>query len=134
MRIVRLGWLAPLANYIFPGRCHTAISNLGINSHNFGPQAAVYTAYNALHSIDIVYVRIQYLLILLRNHLGLAVKRCHIVLVGIIWGGKARPLYGVEGWPRNRGFLCTILKGVAIRTRVSVRFRESGRLSGVVVK
>ena len=42
-------------------------------------------------------------------------------------------LYGVEGWPRN-GFLMYYTKGVAIGTEVSVRYKESGRFSGVVVK
>ena len=42
----------------------------------------------------------------------LAVKRGQFVLVSIIWGRKSRPLYGVEGWPRSRGFLCTILRAM----------------------
>ena len=44
--------------------------------------------------------------------LNLVVRRGQIVLVGIIWGRKWWPLYGVEGWPRNRGFLCTILRAM----------------------
>ena len=56
---------------------------------------------------------------LLHNHFSLAVRWGHILLVGIIWGGKARPLYRVEGWPRNRGFLCTIYtKGIATEPRL----------------
>ena len=47
---------------------------------------------------------------LLRKPQNLAAKRGQIVQAGIIWGQKRRPLYGVEGWPRNRGFLCTILR------------------------
>ena len=46
---------------------------------------------------------------------------------------ESRPLYGVEGWPRSRGFLCTILRAMQSGTKVSVRYRRSGRLSGVVV-
>ena len=49
-------------------------------------------------------------------------------------GRKSRPLYGVEGWPRSRGFLCTILRAMQSGTKVSVRYRRSGRLSGVVIK
>ena len=49
-------------------------------------------------------------------------------------GRKSRPLYGIEGWPRSRLFLCTILKAMQSGTKVSVRYRRSGRLSGVVVK
>ena len=61
-----------------------------------------------------------------------AVKRGQFVLASIIWGRKSRR---VEGWPRSRGFLCTIYsKGDAIGTKVSVRYRRSGRLSEVVVK
>ena len=39
-----------------------------------------------------------------------------------------------RGWPRSRGFLCTILRAMQSGTKVSVRYRRSGRLSGVVVK
>ena len=39
---------------------------------------------------------------------------------------------GVERWPRNRGFLSTILSGNAFKTKVSVRHRQGGRKSGVV--
>ena len=56
--------------------------------------------------------------------------RGQFVLVSIIWGRKSRPLYG-EGW---QGFLMYYSKGDAIGTRVSVRYRRSGRLSEVVVK
>ena len=34
----------------------------------------------------------------------------------------------------KQGFLMYCAKGVAIGTEVSVRYRESGRLSGVVIK
>ena len=34
----------------------------------------------------------------------------------------------------KQGFLICYAKGVAIGTEVSVRYKESGRLSGVVVK
>ena len=34
------------------------------------------------------------------------------VLVGIISGRETWPLYGAERWPRNRGFLCTILRAM----------------------
>ena len=34
----------------------------------------------------------------------------------------------------KQGFIMYYTKGVAIGTEVSVRYRESGRLSGVVVK
>ena len=40
----------------------------------------------------------------------------------------------IEGWPPNRGFLCTILNGDAVGTKTSGRYREGGRLSGVAVK
>ena len=36
-------------------------------------------------------------------------------------------------WP-TRGFLSTILYGDAIRTKVSGRYRQGGRSSGVAVK
>ena len=64
----------------------------------------------------------------------LSVKRGSFVLVSISRGRKSLPLYGVEGWPRSRGFLCTILRAMQSETKVSVRYRRSGRLSGVVVK
>ena len=64
----------------------------------------------------------------------LAVARGHIVLMGIIWGQKTWPLYGVEGWPQIRGFLSTILYGDAVGTKVSGRYRQGGRSSGVAVK
>ena len=54
--------------------------------------------------------------------------------MGIIWGPKTWPLYGVEGWPLNRGFLSTILNGDAVGTKVSGRYRQGGRSSGVAVK
>ena len=38
------------------------------------------------------------------------------------------------GVAAKRGFLMYYTKGVAIGTEVSVRYRESGRLSGVVVE
>ena len=44
----------------------------------------------------------------------LAVARGRYVLVGVISGRKTRPLYGVEGWPRNRGFVSTI--SIAMRS------------------
>ena len=44
------------------------------------------------------------------------------------------PLYGVEGWPPTRGFLRTLLYGDAIGTKVSGRYRQGGRPSGVAVK
>ena len=56
------------------------------------------------------------------------------VLVSIIWGHNTWPLYGVEGWPPTRGFLSTILYGDAIGTKVSGRYRQGGRPSGVAVK
>ena len=42
----------------------------------------------------------------------------------------------VRSWgvAAKQGFLMYYTKGVAIGTAVSVRYRESGRLSGVVVK
>ena len=40
----------------------------------------------------------------------------------------------IEGWPQNRGFLSTILNGNAVGTKVSGRYGEGGRLSGVAVK
>ena len=49
-------------------------------------------------------------------------------------GAKTWPLYGVEGWPQIRGFLSTILYGDAVGTKVSGRFRQGGRSSGVAVK
>ena len=50
------------------------------------------------------------------------------------WDLENWPLYGVERWPRNRGFLSIILNGDAVGTKVSGRHRQGGRLSGVVVK
>ena len=38
----------------------------------------------------------------------LAVTRGDFVLMGIIWGRKSWPLYGVERWPQSRGFLSSI--------------------------
>ena len=49
-------------------------------------------------------------------------------------GQKMWPLYGVERWPRNRGFLCTILNSNAVGTKVSGRLRQGGRRSGEAVK
>ena len=43
---------------------------------------------------------------------NLVVKGGQIVQAGIVWGQKGRPLYGVEGWPRNRGLICTILRAL----------------------
>ena len=60
--------------------------------------------------------------------------RGQYVLVSIIWGHNTWPLYGVEGWPPTRDFLSTILYGDAIRTKVSGRYRQGGRSSGVAVK
>ena len=68
-----------------------------------------------------------------RRCTNLAAMRGKIVLMGIIWGRKGRPLYGIEGCPKW-GFLTYCSKGDAIGTKVSVRYRESGRLLGVVVK
>ena len=42
-------------------------------------------------------------------------------------GPKVCPLYGVERWPQIRGFY-------SVGTKVSVRYREGGHSSGVVVK
>ena len=39
-----------------------------------------------------------------------------------------------RGWPPTRGFLSTILYGDAIGTKVSGRYRQGGRPSGVAVK
>ena len=39
-----------------------------------------------------------------------------------------------RGVAAKQGFIMYYTKGVAIGTEVSVRYRESGRLSGVVVK
>ena len=50
------------------------------------------------------------------------------------WDHENCPQYAVEGWQRNRGFLSTILNGDAVRTKVSVRHRQGGCESGVVVK
>ena len=44
----------------------------------------------------------------------LAVARGRYVLAGVISGRRTRPLYGVEGWPRNRGFVSTI--SIAMRS------------------
>ena len=60
--------------------------------------------------------------------------RGQYVLVSIIWGHNTWPLYGVEGWLPTRGFLSTILYGDAIGTKVSGRYRQGGRPSGVAVK
>ena len=61
----------------------------------------------------------------------LAIARGRYVSVGVISG---RPLYGIEGWPRNRGFVSTISIMTRSGTKVSVLYRRSGRLIGVVVK
>ena len=57
---------------------------------------------------------------------------CHFVEMGIIWGQKC----GVERWPRSRGSLSTILNSDAVGTgtKVSVRHRQGGRSSEVVIK
>ena len=57
----------------------------------------------------------------------LAIVRGRFVLMGIIWGQKAWPLYVVEGWPQIRGFLSIILYGDAVGTKVSGRYRQGGR-------
>ena len=44
------------------------------------------------------------------------------------------PLYRVERWPQIRGFSSAILNGHTIGTKVSGRYRQSGRTLGVVVK
>ena len=49
-------------------------------------------------------------------------------------GPRKWPLYRVEGWPHIRGFVSTVLYGDAFGTKVSGRYREGGRLSGVAVK
>ena len=41
---------------------------------------------------------------------NLAAMLGKIVLMGIIWGRKGRPLYGIEGWPLSGGFLCTVVR------------------------
>ena len=65
----------------------------------------------------------------------MAVARGRYVWARAISGLKTRPLYGVEGWPRNRGFVTIYyFYSNAIGTKVSVRYRRSGRLSGMVVK
>ena len=64
---------------------------------------------------------------------NLVAKRGQIVQAGITRGQKGRPLYGVEGWPRNRGLLCTTLRAFQSGPRC-VRYRGSGRLSRVVIK
>ena len=40
----------------------------------------------------------------------------------------------IEGWPQNRGSLSIILNGNAVGTKVSGRYREGGRLSGVLMR
>ena len=65
---------------------------------------------------------------------GRSARSIRIILVSIIWGHNTWPLYGVEGWPPTRGFLSTILYGDAIGTKVSGRYRQGGRPSGVAVK
>ena len=49
--------------------------------------------------------------------LKLVVRQGQIVLVRIIWGRKWWSLYGVEGWPRNKGFLCTVLRVMQLAPR-----------------
>ena len=67
--------------------------------------------------------------------MGKVGRKVGLICIGeYLSGRKSRPLYGVEGWPRSRGFLCTILRAMQSGTKVSVRYRRSGRLSGVVVK
>ena len=61
----------------------------------------------------------------------LAVVRGHFLLTGIIWGQK-RGRY--TEWPQIRGFLSTILYGHAVGTKVSGRYIQGGRSSGVSVK
>ena len=48
------------------------------------------------------------------------------------WDPESCPLYGVERWPRNRGFLSTILTGNACRLVSAID--RVGRSSGVAVK
>ena len=50
------------------------------------------------------------------------------------WDLENCPLYGIERWPRSRGFLSTTLIDDAVGTKVSVRHRQGSRLSEVVVK
>ena len=51
-----------------------------------------------------------------RRCVNLVIRRGQIILVGIIWGREGRPSYGVEGWPQNRGLLCTILRQLGPRS------------------
>ena len=52
--------------YIFPGQCHTVISNLAITRIILNPfyHAAVYTAYSepTMHCIHLVYMYVMYVL------------------------------------------------------------------------
>ena len=57
--------------------------------------------------------------------------RGNFVLISIIWGLERQPLYRVERWLQNRGFLKS---GDAVGTKVSVRNRQGGHYSGVAVK
>ena len=50
------------------------------------------------------------------------------------WDHESWPLYRVERRPQYRGFLSAILNGDAVGTKVSVRHRQGGRSSEVVVK
>ena len=56
------------------------------------------------------------------------------VLFAYNWDRESCPLYGVDRWPRNRGFLSTIPKNDAVGTKVSVRHRRGGHSSEVGVK
>ena len=65
----------------------------------------------------------------------MAVARGRYVWARAISGLKTRPLYGVEGGvAAKQGFRYYYFYSDAIGTKVSVRYRRSGRLSGVVVK
>ena len=71
---------------------------------------------------------------ILRKNRKVSTKSVSLSIVCIQLEPRKLPLYGVERWPRNRGFLSTILNGDAVGTKVSVRHRQGGRSSGVVVK
>ena len=65
------------------------------------------------------------------DNLAEKVNKCPLnrgrkVLFAYNWDLESCPLYGVARWPRNRGFLSTILNGDAVGTKVSVRHRQSG--------
>ena len=57
-----------------------------------------------------------------------------LLVMAYNWDRESCPLYGIERWQRNRGFLSSIPKSDAVGTKVSFRHRQDGRLSEVVVK